>query len=98
MLLLISRDLSSFSAARLQQHWYANPSKEVRRVLRNLPDLLNDDNFACNDEVNQLLKVAEHYRHGHIRNAEHELSKVTNSFLRTGIQFVLDRSPLDENY
>ncbi len=72
------------------------PLAEVRRVLRNLPDLLNDDKCACDDEVNQLLKVADHYRHGRIRNAEFELSTVTDSFLRTGIQLVLDRSPLEE--
>lgn len=72
------------------------PLADVKRVLRRLPALAHDDLPSINREIQQLLNIAEQVRHGHIRAAEEELTQVQNFFLRSGLQMVLDRSPLDD--
>ena len=75
----------------------SRPIAEVLRVLRSLPNLATDAApLTADQEVEQLLRVAEPYRHGKIRVAESELEAVTNPFLRTGMQAVIDRDPLQD--
>ncbi|MDP1707952.1 MAG: MotA/TolQ/ExbB proton channel family protein [Gammaproteobacteria bacterium] len=72
----------------------SRPIRDVIRVLRSLPELATDDHPNVEDEIEQLLRVAERYRHGNIRAAEKELAYISNPFLRSGIQLVIDRDPL----
>lgn len=72
------------------------PLTDVKRVLRRLPALAQDELPSITREIQQLLFIAEQIRHGYIRAAEEELTRVQNSFLRSGLQMVLDRSPLED--
>ena len=74
----------------------SRPIPDVIRVLRSLPELAKDEQPSVEGEIEQLLRVAEWYRHGNIRAAEKELANVSNPFLRSGIQLVIDRGPLQD--
>lgn len=72
------------------------PLREVKRVLRRLPSLAHDELPSINREIQQLLYIADQVRHGYLRAAEDELTQVQNAFLRSGLQMVLDRSPMED--
>lgn len=74
----------------------SRPFSEVRRVFRRLPALLHDDIPGLSRELNSLVIIADHYRHGHLRAAEDEVARIDHDFLRTGVQLVLDRSALPD--
>ena len=74
----------------------SRPITEVVRVLRSLPELSTDIPMNAEGDIEQLLRVAEWYRHGNIRAAERELANVSNPFLRGGIQLVIDGGPLQD--
>ncbi len=74
----------------------SRPVADVVRVLRGLPELATDVPVTAHNEIDQLQRVAEYYRHGYVRAAEQELELVTNPFLRTGMQLVIDRGPVQD--
>jgi len=74
----------------------SRPVADVVRVLRRLPDLTSDEPLSVGEEITQLQRVAEYYRHGYVRAAEQELENVRNPFLRAGMQLVIDRGPVQD--
>ena len=74
----------------------SRPFADVVRVLRSLPDLARDEPQSVDEEIGQIQRVAEYYRHGYVRAAEEELQNVANPFLRAGMQLVIDRGPLQD--
>lgn len=72
------------------------PVADVKRVLRRIPYLLQDAPPSALPDMNHLLNIAEHYRHGNLRAAEDELAHIGHPFLHSGVQLVLDRSPLPD--
>jgi chemotaxis protein MotA len=74
----------------------SRPIPDVVRVLRSLRRLTDDAPLRLDHELEQLLRVAEYYRHGYVRAAEQEVERVSNPFLRTGLQLVIDRGPLQD--
>lgn len=74
----------------------SRPYSEVKHVFRRMPALLHDDIPGLGRELNSLLMIADHYRHGHLRAAEEEVTRINHDFLRTGVQMVLDRSALPD--
>lgn len=69
---------------------------EVRRILREIPALLQDDVSTASGDVAVLLRVAECYRAHNIYGAEQALAQMTNPFLRKGAQLVIDRATQQE--
>jgi chemotaxis protein MotA len=74
----------------------SRPFADVVRVLRSLPDLARDEPLSVDQEIGQIQRVAEYYRHGYVRAAEEELQSVGNPFLRAGMQLVIDRGPVQD--
>ena len=74
----------------------SRPFADVVRVLRSLPDLARDEPQSVDEEIGQIQRVAEYYRHGYVRAAEEELQNVANPFLRAGMQLVIDRGPVQD--
>lgn len=74
----------------------SRPIVDVVRVMRSLPDLATDDPETVEGEIEQLLRVAEWYRRGNLAAAERELTQVSNPFLRSGMQIVIDQGPLQD--
>ncbi len=76
----------------------SRPIADVKRVLRSLPELVEDkdDAVSAEVEIEQLLRVAEWYRRGNLYNAELELERIQNSYLHGGIRMVFDAAPLPD--
>lgn len=74
----------------------SRPINDVRAVLRSVPKLLEDQKETVNDEITQLLRFAEWYRHGNLRASERELATINNPFLHAGLQQVLDGGQLQD--
>jgi len=75
----------------------SRPTAEVMAILRSIPDLLREaPQPTTNHDVDQLLRFASRYRVASIRNAERELGRISNPFVRAGLQQVVDRAPEQE--
>jgi chemotaxis protein MotA len=72
------------------------PFADVKRTFGALPAALSDELPSITTEIQQLLAIADHYRHGYLRAAEEELARVRNPFLHSGLQLILDRSSLPD--
>jgi len=72
----------------------SRPIKDVRNVLRKVPELFRDQDESVELEITQLLRFAECYRHGNLRAAERELACIDNPFLHSGLQQILDGGQL----
>ena len=80
----------------LMATFISRPIKDVYAVLRGLPGLFHDTPSTLNHDINQLLNFARRYRSHAINLAEHELTGMRNSFLKTSLRRVLDNEPLDD--
>jgi chemotaxis protein MotA len=66
-------------------------------VLRSIPTLLREEPAPTTDrDFDQLLRFAARYRVASIRNAESEIGRINNGFVRAGLQQVVDRAPEQE--
>ncbi|TCK18074.1 chemotaxis protein MotA [Thiogranum longum] len=75
----------------------SRPTVEVMAVLRSIPALLREEPLpAIKHDIDQLLQFASRYRVASVRNAERELSRIKNPFVRAGLQQVVDRAPEQE--
>ncbi len=74
----------------------SRPFSDVRRAFRSVFIFRKDRPFSYLYEMEKLFQTADCYRHGNIRAAEYETSKIDNIFLRSGAQLVLDRSSIRE--
>lgn len=74
----------------------SRPIKEVLRVLRQIPALLEDHRPNAEAEIQQLLNFADLYRRGALRLAEQQLQVTTNPILLTGLRHIVDGGGRDE--
>ncbi len=68
----------------------SRPIKDVQQVLRELPQLLRDEQAPSSQDVDQLLRFADWFRHGNLRAAERQLGLIENGFLHAGLRMVTD--------
>lgn len=68
----------------------SRPLRDVRAVVRVMPELLRDETSDVSVEINQLLRFAEWYRLGNLRAAERELANVSHPFLFAGLRMLAD--------
>lgn len=68
----------------------SRPIRDVRAVVRMIPDLLRDEPAPSGVEVHQLLRFADAFRMGNLRGAERELHAVEEPFLHAGLRMVID--------
>ncbi len=75
----------------------SRPASEVLAVLRSIPTLLREEPPSTAErDFDQLLRFAGRYRVASIRNAEREIGRIDSSFMRAGLQQVVDRAPEQE--
>jgi chemotaxis protein MotA len=75
----------------------SRPTAEVMAILRSIPALMREEPLpTTKHDVDQLLRFASRYRVASIRSAEQELGRISNSFVRAGLQQVVDRAPEQE--
>ena len=71
----------------------SRPITEVKRVLRQIPMLMEDYSPNADVEIKQLLNFAEHYRRGAVRLAEQHIKTINHPILCAGLQHIVDGSP-----
>ena len=74
----------------------SRPFKEVTRVLRQIPMLLEDQRPNAEAEIQQLLNFADLYRRGALRQAEEQLQATSHPILQTGLRHIVDGGGRDE--
>ena len=74
----------------------SRPVQDVVRSLKTVRSLLGDERVEIDAEVTHLLNTAQWYRTGNIREAEAIVNQIENALLRSGLQMILDREPLED--
>ena len=74
----------------------SRPMKEVVRVLRQIPMLLEDHSSDVATEIQQLFDFAALYRLGKLRVAEGQLQAIKHPLLATGLRHIVDGGSRDE--
>lgn len=74
----------------------SRPAAEVLGVVRRLPVLIREGEAGMEEQVSALTRVADCLRRGNVRAAESEVQAMPDSFLRTGLQLLIDRTPKSE--
>jgi len=74
----------------------SRPFSDVRRAFHSALIFRKNKSFIDLHGIEKLFQAADCYRHGNIRAAEYETSKIENTFLRSGAQLVLDGSSIRE--
>ena len=72
------------------------PIKEVFRVFKVFVIVLRNERLYEQHDAEEIVEVARHWYRGQINKIEDVLKSVTNPFLRTGIQLVIDRTPVED--
>jgi chemotaxis protein MotA len=68
----------------------SRPIAEVKRVMKQLPALLEDERSDASRELNQLLQFADVYRRGSVRLAEEQINQIHHPLLITGLHHIAD--------
>ncbi|VAW85797.1 Flagellar motor rotation protein MotA [hydrothermal vent metagenome] len=74
----------------------SRPFADVRQALHSALLFRKHKQLVYYHEIEKLLRAADYYRRGNIRAAEYETNTIDNTFLRSGIQLVLDGSPIKD--
>jgi len=74
----------------------SRPLREVSGAFKGLRRLMRDQTLNVENEIHQLLHIAQWYRLGNLYAAEQAVAQVENPLLRTGAQLVLDQEPIHD--
>ncbi|WP_418067325.1 motility protein A [Sedimenticola hydrogenitrophicus] len=69
------------------------PMKELRQVYRSFRLIWRHQELPVDREIEEIVRVSILLGHGRLSAIEEALTRIHNSFLRTGIQLVIDRTP-----
>jgi len=69
------------------------PLRDVMRIFGLFRTVLRDEHLDTQNDINELVQIAKIWVHGDSRAVEQALASVTNPFLRTGVQLIIDRVP-----
>ncbi|MCB2018477.1 MAG: MotA/TolQ/ExbB proton channel family protein, partial [Hydrogenophaga sp.] len=72
------------------------PLKEVLRVFHLVSQVLREDKVNTKHDIEELVGLSKLWIQGDLQAVEKALAYVTNPFLRTGVQLVIDRTPEEE--
>lgn len=69
------------------------PFREVGRIFKLVAAALWEERTRARHDLEELVRISRMWMGGDVRAVEAELEKVTNPFLRTGVQAVIDGMP-----
>ncbi len=69
------------------------PLRDVVRAFGLFRTVLRDEHLDTQNDISELVQIAKIWLHGDSRAVEQALLGVTNPFLRTGVQLIIDRVP-----
>jgi len=74
----------------------AYPLHEIKRIGTLVRTVFRDDRIDSQSDIDELVAMAKLWMNDDIRKVERELEKVSNPFLRTGVQLIIDHTPEDQ--
>jgi len=72
------------------------PMAEVRRIPQLLRTVFRNEKVDSQRDIDELVTLAHSWAGSDVHNVERELQKVTNPFLRTGVQLIIDNTPEEQ--
>lgn len=72
------------------------PLREVVRIFRLLGTVFRNERVYNQSDIDELVHLARLWMNNDIRKVEAALPEVSNSFLRTGVQLVIDHTPPEQ--
>lgn len=72
------------------------PMTEVRRIVPLLRRVFRNEKLDTQRDIDELVALAHSWASANVHNVERELQKVTNPFLRTGVQLIIDNTPEEQ--
>src|SRR5690606_33927403 len=72
------------------------PLREVRRVFALLRTIFKSEQNYIDRDIDELVQISQLWMKNDVRKVEEALGKVSNPFLRTGVQLVIDHTPEDQ--
>lgn len=72
------------------------PLSEIRRIVPLLRLIFRAEKVDTQRDIDELVALAHSWAGGNVHEVERELQKVTNPFLRTGVQLIIDNTPEDQ--
>ena len=72
------------------------PLKEVFRVFSLIATVTRNERMYTQNDIEELVLISKLWINGDLHAVERALENVTNPFLRTGVQLVIDQAPEDD--
>ena len=72
------------------------PLQEVLRVLGLFATVMRNERLYIQQDIEELVRISKLWAQNDLRAVEKAVSQVTNPFLRTGVQLVIDRTPEED--
>lgn len=72
------------------------PPRYVLRVWRNFINALKNERVYSKDDVDEIVSIAKLWHSGKIHAIDENLNEIRSPFLRTGVQLIIDGSPIDD--
>lgn len=72
------------------------PLREVLRVFALLRTIFKGEQDYIDRDIDELVQISQLWMKNDVRKVEEALGKVSNPFLRTGVQLVIDHTPEDQ--
>lgn len=72
------------------------PLKEVVRVFGLFATVMRNERLYTQQDIEELVRISKLWAQNDLRAVEKAVSQVTNPFLRTGVQLVIDRTPEED--
>ncbi|AYD64546.1 chemotaxis protein MotA [Achromobacter sp. LC458] len=74
----------------------AYPLPEVLRIFKLVRTVFRNDQHDQQRDIEELVSMAQLWMNTDVHKVEQELKKVSNPFLRTGVQLIIDNTPEDQ--
>ncbi|KNE27826.1 motility protein A [Achromobacter spanius] len=74
----------------------AYPLSEVLRIFKLVRTVFRNDQHDQQRDIEELATMAQLWMNTDVHKVEQELKKVSNPFLRTGVQLIIDNTPEDQ--
>ncbi|MBY0341399.1 MAG: MotA/TolQ/ExbB proton channel family protein [Rhodocyclaceae bacterium] len=78
-------------AGTLAATFLSYPLREVVRCVRLLPTVLRNERLYAHDDIDEVVRLSRLWLKGDVIAVEQALPHISNPFLRTGVQLVIDR-------
>lgn len=72
------------------------PMREIRRIFPMVAQVLRQERLETQHSIEEVVALSRLWMRGDLQAVERTLPQVSNPFLRTGVQMIIDRTPEDE--